>query len=359
MQIICKKTACNSNARLKDAFRPAPLRCMRILQIALSALSCLFYCANAETATPQLDPIDFLLSRHETKTSHESDIPNTTPQHAEHSSPKTAAVQMPKNLSPLMTYAMTPLNFVAQLTDKSQQNSSIITTNPGIDTLRRLWQAEITVPDRPDDDKTRDLLLRAIEQIRSIQLDASGQAPEPIIVVEPLQPDPNEPSRPSPAVQPQVQQPPDIEPQTEPKTPPQTPPQTKPQPVLPYEAVTEQTLQLLKDLLQDPNQAQDPFELAEILFASNHLKEASILYQEAFKRKSADQAEHAGDRAWILFQIGNCLRDHDPETATKAYTRLIQEYPASAWTDLAKARNELIRWYRKDKPQMLIEENKR
>lgn len=355
MQIICKKTACNSNAGLKDAVPPAPLRCMRILQIALPALSCLFYCANAETATPQLDPIDFLMSSHETKTSHESDISNTMTQHAEHNDLKTATVQTPKNLSPLMTYAMTPSNFVAQLTDKSQQNSSIITTNPGIDTLRRLWQAEITVPDRPDDDKTREQLLHAIEQIRSIQFDVAGQAPEPVIVVEPLQPDPNETNRPSPAVQPQVQQLPDTEPQTEPKT----PPRTKPQPVLPYEAVTEQTLQLLKDLLQDPNQAQDPFELAEILFVSNHLKEASILYQEAFKRKSTDQAEHAGDRAWILFQIGNCLRDLDPETATKAYARLIEQYPASAWTDLAKARNELIRWYRKDKPQMLIEENKR
>jgi hypothetical protein len=162
---------------------------MRILQIALPALSCLFYCANAETATPQLDPIDFLMSSHETKTSHESDISNTMTQHAENNDLKTATVQTPKNLSPLMTYAMTPSNFVAQLTDKSQQNSSIITTNPGIDTLRRLWQAEITVPDRPDDDKTREQLLRAIEQIRSIQFDVAGQAPEPVIVVEPLQPD--------------------------------------------------------------------------------------------------------------------------------------------------------------------------
>jgi hypothetical protein len=71
------------------------------------------------------------------------------------------------------------------------------------------------------------------------------------------------------------------------------------------------------------------------------------------------------DRAWILFQLGNCLRDSDPsagsgqalQAARNAYRRLIAEYPDSLWTDLAKARESLIDWYLKDDPLTLIKQH--
>jgi len=374
MQTICRKTEPNPNAGLKHAFRPAPLRCIRILQIALPTMSCLFSYANAETSTPNLDPIDFLTSRQKTKDAHEADISNTPTQHLERTSAKTNPAQRPKDSTPFVTYTTTPLNFVAQLTDKSQHNSAIITANPGFDSIRRLWHAEITVPDTPDDDKSKENLLRAIEQIRSLQLKPADQPPQPVIAVGTIQPDSNEPNQPSPALQPQeahaqnqiepktqVHPQGDNETQTQRQPDPQLQkqPKTGTQPVLPYEAVSEKTLQLLKDILQDPTKEEDTFQLAEILFAGERLKEAAILYQEAFKRMDPNRPEQLGNRAWILFQIGNCLREYDPETASKAYTRLIEQYPASLWTDLAKARNELILWYRKDKPQMLVAESKR
>jgi TolA-binding protein len=97
--------------------------------------------------------------------------------------------------------------------------------------------------------------------------------------------------------------------------------------------------------------------LGEVLFLSDYLKEASVFYREALNRKSPDKDDQAQNRAWILFQIGNCLRGDDPLTAMKIYRQLITEYPDSSWTDLAKTRHKLIDWYQKDKPQTLIVES--
>jgi TolA-binding protein len=118
--------------------------------------------------------------------------------------------------------------------------------------------------------------------------------------------------------------------------------------------VASQTLQMLENLLQHPDQTDNPFELAEVLFLSGHLKEASVFYREALNRERPDQPDPTEDRPWILFQIGNCLRHEDMPTAMKMYKQLITEYPDSPWTDLAKARHKLINWYRKDKPRTLI-----
>ncbi len=64
------------------------------------------------------------------------------------------------------------------------------------------------------------------------------------------------------------------------------------------------------------------------------------------------------DRAWILFQIGNCLRKDDLPAAAKMYQQLLTEYPNSPWVDLAKAQSNLIAWYLKDEPVKLIAEVK-
>jgi len=149
---------------------------------------------------------------------------------------------------------------------------------------------------------------------------------------------------------------------------------------------------MLKSLLQHPERLRNPFELGEILFLSGHLKDAAICYQEALSRSSPDKADPTQkpqqslglltedvkvpdvvlgprlaetktgmfsirNRAWILFQIGNCLRDDELPTAMKMYRQLIAEYPDSPWADLAKARSKLIDWYQKDNPRALIAEN--
>jgi len=205
----------------------------------------------------------------------------------------------------------------------------------------QVWQARISIPESNDDERDKNELQQIIEQIRSVEFEPQSRAPEPFIVVEPAQTaEPNEILSDMEAL----------------KVPEETEAGFKP----PYKPVAEQTLRMLENLLQHPDQVSNPLELAEFLFYSGHLKEASVFYQEALDRSSPDKAdekaESAQDRAWILFQIGNCLRNDEPLTAVKTYRKLITEYPNSPWTNLAKARDKLIDWYQKDKPRQLIAE---
>jgi TolA-binding protein len=98
--------------------------------------------------------------------------------------------------------------------------------------------------------------------------------------------------------------------------------------------------------------------LAEILFNSNHLKEAAKCYQQALDRITANETDRFADKEWLLFQIGNCLRNTDRQAAMQIYSQLIAEYPDSPWVDLANAKSKLIDWYLKDKPDALIKEYK-
>ncbi len=201
----------------------------------------------------------------------------------------------------------------------------------------QLWQASISIA-KVEKAESKNELQRIIEQIRSVEFEPREEVPKTVIVVEPAPT--TEPNETSSAIgAPQEQEKKKIELR------------------LPYEPVTEQTLQMLKSLLQHPERLHSPFELGELLFLSGHLKDAAICYQEALSRSSPDKADPAQNRVWTLFQIGNCLRDDDLPTAMKMYRQLIAEYPDSPWTDLAKARSKLIDWYQKDNPRVLITEN--
>jgi len=126
-----------------------------------------------------------------------------------------------------------------------------------------------------------------------------------------------------------------------------------------YEPVSEHTLQMLDDPMQNPDRFENPFELAEVLFLSDHLKEAMLFYKEALKRKDPNDLGSAQEKAWILFQISNCLRSDDLQEAKNTYRQLIAEYPDYPWTELAKVQEKLIDWYLKDKPHTLIKECKK
>ncbi len=240
---------------------------------------------------------------------------------------------------------------------KSPQSSLTILPDPNSNFRRQLWRAELSIAKGEKDKITKNELKRMIEQIRSIKFEPQKEIFEPIIVPEAVPIDePNE------AVsETKEQEKKEIEPK------------------LPYEPITDQTLQLLKNLSHHPDKLNNPFELAETLFLSGYLKEAAIFYQEALNRKSPDprlrgdkftpardpalREPKAGvrsirDRAWILFQIGNCLRNDDPPTAIKMYGQLIIEFPNSPWKELAEARRKLLDWYQKDEPHKLIAEHK-
>jgi tetratricopeptide (TPR) repeat protein len=130
--------------------------------------------------------------------------------------------------------------------------------------------------------------------------------------------------------------------------------------------LSEETLKILAKQLQNPEQIKNPFELAEVLFHSGRLKEAAICYQQVLLRTDPNQPAGAWAGQpdpnrqidWILFQIGNCLRNDDPPKAMEVYSRLCNDHAGSMWADLAKARSMLLSWYRQDEPRKLIEQNR-
>ncbi len=203
---------------------------------------------------------------------------------------------------------------------------------------RQLWQAAISIAKVEQDNVSKNELKRIIEQIRSIEFKPRKQPPKPVIIVEPPTMQPNG-TAPDTAV-------------------PKKPEKKETKPKLPYEPITNQTLQMLRNLSQHPDEVDKPFELAEVLFLNGSLKEATVFYREALNRRSLDDTDSAQDRAWILFQIGSCLRNDDLPTALNIYRQLVMEYPDSLWTDLAKTQCQLIAWYLEDEPRKLIAECK-
>lgn len=234
--------------------------------------------------------------------------------------------------------------------DNKEQSHLLIANSPTTPLGQQLWQARITSP--KDENSSKSELYQIIEKIRSVKFESQDKSSEAFAVAEPTQKtepddtlsDANVPKK------------------TEHKK-----AEAEPQKLLgnkqqdenqlPYKPVTDETLQLLKGLPQHSEQLKNPVELADILFRSGHLKEAAKCYQEALSRMAADVNDPHEDKAWVLFQIGNCLGNDDPSSAIEMYKRLIAEYPDLLWADLAKTLSNLINWYQQDKPRALVAEN--
>jgi len=203
---------------------------------------------------------------------------------------------------------------------------------------RQLWRARTSAYQEQENNKNKNTLKRLIEQIRSIEFKPKKKAPEPVITIKPVETTVEPKDKPS-----VVKVLDEIEKMaTEPKS--------------PYEPITSQTLQMLAGIASDSNQLENPFELGEVLYTSGNLREAAVFYQEALNRINTDKTGADQNRSWILFQLGNCMRDNDLLTTKKIYVQLITEYPESPWVDLAKARVKIIDWHLKDKPETLIAE---
>jgi hypothetical protein len=199
---------------------------------------------------------------------------------------------------------------------------------------RQLWRARLSPPVMEKDDEGKDELQKLILQIYSIEFKRTS---EPTSAVETVPTrEPNETSNSL-----RIESPEELEEK-----------ETALKPA--YGTISDQTLQMLRELLRHPDRLDNPFELAEVLFLSGHVKEAALAYKEALNRKIPSQSDSTHDRAWILLQIGNCLRYDDLPAAVQSYRQLIREYPDSPWSDLAKAQHELIEWQLEDKPGTLI-----
>lgn len=98
----------------------------------------------------------------------------------------------------------------------------------------------------------------------------------------------------------------------------------------------------------------DMFELAESLFHIGDKVKALKYYRKAFETSLPVTKNANPKRAWILFQIGNCLYNVDNLEAIKIYDQLIVEHPGSDWTNCARTKKQVLKWLLVEKPMTLI-----
>lgn len=230
------------------------------------------------------------------------------------------------------------------------ENDLLLAKNPTTDSQRQLWKTRIRTFEETESTQNKDELKQLMQKINMIKFDRSEAKPRQAVL-----PDTKDNSKiaPSPAeavISPVSQAEPNEAAVEMPKsTIPSEPPATD-------GAFSEQTTQMFQQMLEQPENVKNPFELAEILFRGNCLKEAAICYQTAYDRQGDIVKDPHQDKAWILFQLGNCLQKDNPEAALKNYRMLITEYPDCPWAELAKEKSKLVDWQMKDKPVELIHE---
>lgn len=234
----------------------------------------------------------------------------------------------------LIEYKITQDN----ISDSNDPNDPNDSNDPNDTLKRRLWKSDIApVAAKKDREKT-DELRQLIAQIRSIRVQSQQQVPEPIAA-----------PKIAPAVEPN-----DVAPAV---TEPVVRKESNFEPNLPYKQISVETLKILGNFSQNPHRVNNPLELGELLFRNGNYKEAVFFYREALVRMEPNNPDTAMDRAWILFQTGNCLRNSDMPGAAEIYSRLITEYPNSLWAQMSIVQSRFITWYQKDEPQTLINDS--
>jgi tetratricopeptide (TPR) repeat protein len=98
-----------------------------------------------------------------------------------------------------------------------------------------------------------------------------------------------------------------------------------------------------------PKAVADAAELADALFARGEADAAAVLYTLALR-----DAQEGTDRAWLLFQLGNCLRRSDAARAREMYQRVLVEFPESSWAMIAKVESDLLGWQLRAAPEQLL-----
>jgi len=123
--------------------------------------------------------------------------------------------------------------------------------------------------------------------------------------------------------------------------------------------ISEQTLIKLRKIAQEPETVNNPYQIGETLYSSSCIGDAALYYKEALNREKPDDINASNDRAWLLFQTGNCLREVDMLEASDYYRQLITEYPDYPWADIARIQSSIISWYENEKPNELITQYKK
>jgi len=200
------------------------------------------------------------------------------------------------------------------------------------DVTRKLWRSRLSAPEQADNAQVQIALDDLVRRIRSMKFQAREQEPPaaatfvaPAAVTSHLEAAPAQER---------------VLVLTAPVT---------PEGPLPAEAA-----EALKRVLADPNQVSNPQELAELLYLTGKFAEAAILYQRALDLTTGKEPAARADRAWMLLQLGNCLRDTNPARAKDAYAKVIAEHADCPWVELAKAHSQLITWYEQVQPRQSV-----
>jgi tetratricopeptide (TPR) repeat protein len=217
---------------------------------------------------------------------------------------------------------------------KSQAKS--LQTGPGgTGTLKQdLWSSRVASPNEESEAEASLALKRLVRQVRSLKFEDQNPGPTFTPPAESLPPDETVPTQPKEtiAVSSALSA-------------------AAPAAVSSEATLSPKTQKTLGALQLNPSQIQDPLEMAELLFLSGRPVEAAPFYAKALDGLKSTDPAYEADRAWVLFQLGNCLRETDIAKAQETYMTLISEYPASPWTELAKAHGRLLTWYQKSRTE--------
>ena len=200
---------------------------------------------------------------------------------------------------------------------------------------RELWSGRIAAPESNDDAQTSLALKRLIRQVRVLALSDTSPAPATA--------EPSATARTLKAATTSAENVAAVPPAPGVAAAPQT-----------ASASASQMHKTLEGLRKNAGRVRDPLEVAELLFLSGRPTEAVPFYEEALRRTSAGDTASGADRSWILFQLGNCLRESDATKAQDAYAKLIAEFPSSPWTEMARASRQLVAWYQSTRPDQLL-----
>ncbi len=94
----------------------------------------------------------------------------------------------------------------------------------------------------------------------------------------------------------------------------------------------------------------DPAGLAEALRLGGHPDRAADFYDMAMGNTSDPK-----EKAWLLYQSANCLRQKNPSAALKKFQKLLAEYPNSLWAPLAQAQAQVVEWRQTNNVTALFE----
>ena len=140
------------------------------------------------------------------------------------------------------------------------------------------------------------------------------------------------------------------------------------------DGATERALETLRAI--DDKDIPDPLALGDALYLAGRTRGAVIFYAKALAQKgdrylisSHPSSDNPGltegnkvsvpllseaDRAWILYQLGNCHRVSDPAVAAGYYKRVVSEHGRSDWAIPSKVQADLIQWRLQNRPAELI-----